>query len=234
MKIIEKPSGCTVNEFIERYKKEHQINKLCFCGRLDPMARGKLMILIDDECKQINKYLNYDKTYEFQICFGFQTDTDDFLGFIEKTSESLCPLDLNNIIKYIKSLNGYKFEQQFHKYSSKKINGKTLREQELKNLPKHNVKILSTDILGISGYDFDDFINLFIIPNIESIDKTKNFRQSDTINQWKNINRKFLLTLKVRLKVTSGFYVRQFVRDLSNKFNFPMVVFDINRTAYNI
>lgn len=182
----------------------------------------------------MNEHLHYDKTYEFNICFGFQTDTDDFLGIIENISNSLCPIDLDDVVKYIKSLDGYEFEQQFHKYSSKKINGKTLREQKLNNLPTHNVKILSTDILGIYGYDFNDFINQLIIPNIESIDKKKDFRQYDTIYQWKNIDREFLLTLKVKMKVTSGFYVRQFVRDLSNKFNFPMVVFDINRTAYNI
>ena len=31
------------------------------------------------------------------------------------------------------------------------------------------------------------------------------------------------------MKVSSGFYIRQFVRDLNEKFNFPMNVYDIHR-----
>jgi hypothetical protein len=56
MKILDKPAGITINQFITDYKKNNQeINKLCFAGRLDPMARGKVMLLFNDECKQIDK-----------------------------------------------------------------------------------------------------------------------------------------------------------------------------------
>ena len=49
MIFINKPAGYTINQIIKKYKKEHNIKKLCFCGRLDPMARGKLLLLIKDE-----------------------------------------------------------------------------------------------------------------------------------------------------------------------------------------
>jgi tRNA pseudouridine(55) synthase len=229
MIIIEKPCGYTINEFIEKYKKDNNINKLCFCGRLDPMARGKVLLLINEECKMMPQYLNLDKTYQFEICFGYQTDTDDFLGVIENKSDIIIPSMLNNIIKYIQQISNYEFEQKFHKFSSKRVNGKTIREQRLDILPAHKIKIYETKILKISFRHFNNFINC-IINNINTIDKTKNFRQTEIINQWRCINRDNICTLKVEMKVSSGFYIRQFIRDLSEKFNFPMNVYDINRT----
>lgn len=239
MKIIEKLSGCTINECINEYKNKNNIKKLCFCGRLDPMARGKVLILIDDECKMMPKYLSLDKTYEFEICLGFQTDTDDFLGIIENSIDNcieytITQFFIDNLISYILSFKGYEFEQQYHKYSSKIINGKQLRDQEISDLPKHKVKIYDSNVLGFNKRDYNVFINS-IIDNINTIDKNKNFRQKDIIIQWNKYNLQYNLqyiySLKVELKVSSGFYVRQFVRDLSKYFNYPMVVYDINRTS---
>jgi len=228
MIIIEKPTGCTINEFINKYKIKHKIKKLCFCGRLDPMARGKVLLLINEECKMMPMYLNFDKIYQFEICFGFQTDTDDFLGIIKNKTNIIIPSMINDIIKYIKHISNYEFEQKFHKYSSKRVNGKTIREQHLDNIPTHKVKIYQTKYFKIKIKQFNDFINS-IIDNINTIDKTKNFRQVEIIEQWRNINRQFISTIKVEMKVSSGFYIRQFVQDLSKKFNFPMIVYDINR-----
>lgn len=231
MIIIEKPRGCTINEFIEKYKKDNKIKKLCFCGRLDPMACGKILILIDDECKMVKKYLQFDKIYQFEICFGFKTDTDDFLGIIEDKTESICPTNLNIIIKYINNISNYSFQQRFHKYSSKKVNGKTIREQELEIIPTHNVKIYKTNFIEFKYRKFKFFIDN-IINDINSINKNKNFRQNEIIQQWNNIIRDNIFSIKLEFKVSSGFYIRQFVRDLSSKFNFPMIVYNINRIKY--
>ena len=44
------------------------------------MANGLMILLINNECKQQDKYLKLNKTYEFDILFGFKTDTYDVLG----------------------------------------------------------------------------------------------------------------------------------------------------------
>ena len=72
-----------------------------FCGRLDPMARGKILLLINDECKKMPLYLNNNKTYQFEICFGFQTDTDDFLGLIENKTDIIIPNFIDEIVMNI-------------------------------------------------------------------------------------------------------------------------------------
>ena len=184
MIILEKPRGYTINEFIENYKKNNNIKKICFCGRLDPMARGKVLLLINEECKMMPHYLNLDKTYQFEICFGFQTDTDDFLGVIQNKTDTVIPAIIHDLVEYIQNISNYEFNQKFHKYSSKRINGKTIREQILENIPTHKVKIYETKYIGISVCNFKNFINS-IINNINTIDKTKNFRQTEIINHWK-------------------------------------------------
>jgi tRNA U55 pseudouridine synthase TruB len=53
---------------------------LSYAGRLDPMASGKLLILIGEECKNQTAYHNLDKEYEFSALFGIASDTQDVLG----------------------------------------------------------------------------------------------------------------------------------------------------------
>ena len=36
------------------------------------------------------------------------------------------------------------------------------------------------------------------------------------------------------MKVSSGYYIRQFCYDLKTKLNYPLLVYDINRTNFDI
>lgn len=60
---------------------------LTYAGRLDPMASGKLLLLIGEECKKKEEYLELDKTYEFSVLFGIGSDTHDVLGRLTSTSD---------------------------------------------------------------------------------------------------------------------------------------------------
>lgn len=53
---------------------------LSYAGRLDPMASGKLIVLIGEECKKQSEYHDLDKEYEFSVLFGIGSDTGDVLG----------------------------------------------------------------------------------------------------------------------------------------------------------
>ena len=167
---------------------------------------------------------------------GLMTSHFDYTKNIKKAitekeyTDIQIPETMNDIIKYINNISNYEFNQKFHKYSSKKVNGKTIKEQQLDIIPTHNVKIYKTKYLGFRYSDFKFFINS-IINDISSINKNKNFRQNDIINQWTKIDRNYIFSIKLEFKVSSGFYIRQFVRDLSDKFNFPMIVYDINRIS---
>ena len=64
-----------------------------------------------------------------------------------------------------------------------------------------------------------------------SIDKTKNFRQEETIKQWNNIDLVKLYYLKISLNVSSGFFVRQLISDISQAINMPLMCYSINRVS---
>jgi tRNA U55 pseudouridine synthase TruB len=82
-----KEIGETPLEVLENFKEEnpkYKNEKFAYAGRLDPMAEGKLLVLVGDTCKEREKYLNLDKEYEFEILLGFKSDTKDLLGMAER------------------------------------------------------------------------------------------------------------------------------------------------------
>ncbi len=81
--IINKKSGQTPLDCIEELKNTHLQLKhlpLTYAGRLDPLAKGVLIILCGDECLKKDEYLALNKEYEVKILFGFSTDTYDVMG----------------------------------------------------------------------------------------------------------------------------------------------------------
>ncbi len=89
--ILEKPVGQTPLETVEFWRlgqgPEYQNVPLAYAGRLDPMASGKLLILLGDECKVQEKYHGLDKTYLFSVLFGVASDSGDVLGLIQEAGQ---------------------------------------------------------------------------------------------------------------------------------------------------
>jgi len=228
----QKKAGETMNDIITKIKKEKGYRKLGYCGRLDPMARGKVLLLVEEECKKMDYYMDTSKVYQFEIILGFQTDTDDPLGMIENTR---LEYDFNSISSQIeRNIKKDVFQQKFHKYSSKRFNGKPIFWYAQNNLevelPTHQVEIKDIKILGWKEYLFQDW-KQNIIKTIDKLDRKNNFRQDLIIEQWSNLDYKLIIkSCFIEICVSSGFYVRQFVRDLSNEIHFPLLTFDINRT----
>ena len=93
---LEKPLGLSPLDLIQSLPQEG--HKYSFAGRLDPMARGKMIVLQDEECKNQDLYCGLDKTYEFSILYGFQTDTYDVLGLWKQNPTlDLSTIQLENI-----------------------------------------------------------------------------------------------------------------------------------------
>ena len=81
--VVEKAVGETPLQALERFRALHgELDQIpmAYAGRLDPMASGKLLILIGEECKQQERYHALDKEYEFEVLFGIGSDTGDVLG----------------------------------------------------------------------------------------------------------------------------------------------------------
>jgi tRNA pseudouridine(55) synthase len=240
--IANKPAGMTSKDFADIIKKRNNLKKICYCGRLDPMARGKMLFLGDESCKLMPQKNKNNKTYQFEICLGIQTDTDDPLGVIINYNKNFNRDEIEaKIINILKKYNDKEFNQNFHRYSSICIEGKpywllTKEKQIVSKIPSHVVKINSIKKIEFFESMFSGFIEN-IIKTIDKVDRKHDFRQDKIIEQWENFYLKFnetIMSLKVMIDVSSGFYVRQFVQDLSNEINFPLMVFDINRTDINL
>jgi tRNA pseudouridine(55) synthase len=97
---------------------------LAYAGRLDPLASGKLLVLIGDECKKQANYHGLDKQYEFSVLFGVGSDTGDVMGRIETTSHPLSP-SANTLKRAAHALIG-NITLPYPAFSSKTVSGKPL------------------------------------------------------------------------------------------------------------
>lgn len=225
-----KQPGLTMGQTINIFKKENNISKCCYCGRLDPMARGQLLLLVDDECKEMPKYLTHNKEYKFEIMFGLSTDTDDPLGILISKFEDYNVARNAEIISIMKDyIKVGKFQQKFHNFSSKRVNGQPLWKNHNNNIDYqfHEVEIFSIHYDNIKCYNYNDWKN-DIISKINTLEG--HFRQETIINQYNQLSINELFSLPITINVSTGFYIRQLVNDIKNYINFPILTFDINRT----
>lgn len=222
---INKPIGYTPLELIEEYKKKNSINeKMSFAGRLDPMAYGLMILLRGIECKSQNLYCGKDKIYEFNILYGFKTDTLDILGIPEKKEREEREIKKGKIF------------QSFPIYSSKtlKIDGKMkplwcwAKEGKLDNslIPKKEVEIYEIDKLNNVVMNNSEILEV-INKRISKLSKKskKSFRYNLIKEKWaEKLNDTRLYKVeKYKAKVSSGTYIRGLCDTMGG------VAFDINR-----
>ena len=238
-----KPIGQTPNELIDNYKKENvNAKKVSFAGRLDPMAHGTMALLVNEECKLHDSYISRDKTYEFEILFGFKTDTFDVLG---KLLEFNNPIDFNSSIENI-YLDNYtkQFNQEYPPYSSIVVNKKPLWQWAKLGLID-TIKIPSK---LVEIYEFDEIENdskidsyedlqkniLNMINSLSEINKPK-FRTDSIIKIWTNFFKTHNITIKpiikkYRAKVSSGTYIRSISNQIGNEIGCGAIALNIKRT----
>lgn len=121
--IINKPSGITSHDVVNRIRRAYNMNTVGHTGTLDPMATGVLPILLGRAVKA-SEYLTADsKRYIAVLKLGITTDTQDVTGNVLHTSELLpseseCEAAVKEFIGDIKQLPPM--------YSAIKIGGRKL------------------------------------------------------------------------------------------------------------
>jgi tRNA pseudouridine55 synthase len=219
--------------------KQYKEVSMTYAGRLDPMASGVLVILTGEECKNKEKYLKLDKEYEFEVLFGFATDTYDILGKVTPCVRPCLTQDLTqkeleksikNNLKYFKG----KFTQGYPVYSSKTVDGKQLFEYarggEEVEAPVHEVEVKSLKFLKIKK-----ITSKKLLENIERrIAKVDgDFRQKEILKIWqKNLKNKKdnFYVASFHIKCGSGTYVRSISNDLGEKVDIGALALTIIRT----
>jgi tRNA pseudouridine(55) synthase len=212
-----KKMGISPLDLIKEIKEKNphlQKERMAYAGRLDPMAEGVVLLVVGDELKNFDSYLNLDKEYEGKILFGFNSDTYDILGLAEKrekVEEEIAEEILKNFVG--------KFSFKFPLFSSYKIKGKPLfwwtRQERLSEIeiPKKEVEIYSLDVLKKEWIKEGDLREIII----SKIEKVKgDFRQDEIIKKWKDIlrdNEEDYLLVDIRISCSSGCYVRSIAKE---------------------
>jgi tRNA pseudouridine55 synthase len=246
--VLNKKEGETPLEALENFRLKNEEYKnvpMTYAGRLDPMASGVLVILAGEETKNKEKYLNLPKEYEFDVLFGFDTDTYDILGKVSLRQSlgeraRFNKKELEQKIKdKIKSFLGESI-QKYPMYSSRTIKGKPLftyaRSGETVDIPERKIYIKNIKLNKIRKISSKK-----LLQNIERrIIKVKgDFRQDEILKIWrKNLsqaqslgkNKGYFYIVSFKINCGSGTYVRVIADSLGKSLKIPSLAFLIRRT----
>ncbi len=236
----ETPLECLERLCVDNPKYEDV--KLTYAGRLDPMAEGELLVLVEEECKDKEKYLSLDKEYEFDILFGFSTDTYDILGLPAEVQPPRVREEYDvgrhqgKVERFLEDIKG-KQVQKYPAFSSKTIDGKPMfelakaGELEGKEIPEREIEIYEADFIKsywITGRDLKaDVLKRILLVKGD-------FRQEEILERWNELlfgreEERFLIS-KIQIKCSSGTYVRGLVNSLGERIDYPALAFRIKRT----
>ncbi len=237
--ILDKKEGETPLEALESFRsknKKYQDVKMTYAGRLDPMASGVLLVLAGNQIKNKDKYLALKKEYEFEVLFGYATDTYDILGKVGASfGGAIGATELKKSIKNnLEKFTG-KFIQKYPVYSSKTVLGKQLfqygREGVDVEAPVREVVVKQLSLLNIR-----EITGSKLLENIEKrISKvTGDFRQEEILDVWRTElgarGEDIFFIGKFSIKCGSGTYVRGISDSLGEMIEIPALAFSIKRT----
>jgi tRNA pseudouridine55 synthase len=119
--IIDKPSGLTSHDVVNRLRRILGQRSIGHLGTLDPMATGILPLVLGSFTRLAQFYTGSEKTYEGIIRFGFATDTYDAEG-VPTTDPVPVELSFDTLQRLSEEFQGF-IQQTPPPYSAKKIQG---------------------------------------------------------------------------------------------------------------
>jgi tRNA pseudouridine(55) synthase len=244
---IEKRLGETPLEALERARIDAHISKgtpLAYAGRLDPMATGKLLILVGDECKVQETYHCLDKEYMFEIMFGFGSDTGDVLGLIEETGDTM--VSEQKLKALLGTLRGT-LSLPFPHFSSRTVHGKPLHVWTLEKrlheieIPVQTSKIHSLTLMNTRTIPLKDAVaqirsNIKTITPVTDPKKAlgKDFRRGEIETCWERVLHENpdakVMIATCKAVVSSGTYIRSLAPRIANLLGTKGLAYSIHRT----
>lgn len=251
---LEKVVGETPLACVEAYRGTHPELigvPLAYAGRLDPMASGKLLILVGDECKRQTDYHNLDKTYEFSVLFGLASDTGDVLGrltYANVPPPTITADTLNNIAN---SLVG-EITLPYPTFSAKTVAGKPLHLWTLENrlheitIPTKTSTIYSLSLTALEEQDHQTLCTLArnkidTIPPITEVSKAlgQDFRRTDIRADWAALATNTVAPSNWQIAsftctASSGTYMRTLAEIIAARCNTAGLAWHIHRSTIGV
>jgi tRNA pseudouridine55 synthase len=217
---------------------------MAYAGRLDPMASGKLLVLLGEECKVQEKYHNLDKEYEFEILFGVESDSGDVLGLLEKGPRSIIEENIEHAVKVLEG----EIELPYPHFSSKTVHGKPLHTWKVEGrideieIPTKRSMIYKLVLKNTQVKTIQEIFN-YATEKIETIPRVtderkalgNDFRRNDVRESWRKLlidthpDTKFTIA-KFQCICSSGTYMRTLARVIAEKLGTKGLAYSIHRT----
>lgn len=149
--IIDKPSGLTSYQVVDRVKSATRAAKAGHGGTLDPLATGVLPVFLNRATKLVPFLMNGVKRYRATLKLGIETDTQDREGNITAESTFL-PAEPSAIAQAVLSFKGV-VSQVPPMYSALKYHGtplyKLARKGQSIERPARSVRIHAIKVLAV-------------------------------------------------------------------------------------
>lgn len=239
---VNKPVGLTPLETIKKIreiKPELHNKKIAYAGRLDPLAQGVLLLMIGDETKNRQHYLDQSKSYIFEIVFGLQTDSYDLLGYLKETEIHKQKMNINLFVNTFVNKSVGDYLQSYPPYSSKPVNGKPLfwwaKNNKLEEIiiPQRHITITDFSVLKTNTISIKTLKeNVFgTVPLVNG-----DFRQEMILQRWEELFSKIknsnqtLPTATFQISCSSGTYIRSLAHQMGQEAGCGAITITIIRT----
>lgn len=150
--VLDKPGERTSFSVVNEVKKLMRLRKVGHCGTLDPFATGVFLLCLNRATRIADQLLKQDKAYQFEVRFGFESDTLDRTGKIVSVYDGP-PISGAELQMSLDCFRGA-YKQLVPRYSAVKVQGQPLYAWSRKGieieLPQrevciHSIKVLSFD-----------------------------------------------------------------------------------------
>ncbi|MBD8659285.1 tRNA pseudouridine(55) synthase TruB [Frigoribacterium sp. CFBP 8754] len=186
--LVDKPQGITSHDVVSRVRRAAGTRKVGHAGTLDPLATGLLVLGLNSSTRLLTFLVGLDKTYEATIRLGVATTTDDSEGETTATHDASAVAD-EAIDAGVRALSG-PISQVPTTVSAIKVNGRRAYD-----LAREGVEVeLKARDVTISEFSVHDRRTAEVV---DEAGRTVIVRDLD-----------------VRVRCSSGTYVRALARDL--------------------
>ncbi len=240
---MDKRVGETPLQALERARRARRIPSsvpMAYAGRLDPMASGKLLVLVGEECKRQKEYHALDKEYVVEVLLGISSDTGDVLG-ITKAHAVVFPTT-KEAKKMLASFVG-PYQSPYPQFSSKTVQGKPLfqwaLEEEHVEKPLQHGRIHALAYEGlrrVSTRWIDTYVKKKIasLTPVTEVSKAlgRDFRKEEVRDGWEktlHANRVYPV-LTIRVRTSAGVYMRTLAEDIGKGTGTSALALSIRRT----
>ncbi len=158
--LINKEPNMTSHDVVYKIKKKFNFAKTGHTGILDPMAKGLLIVLINQATKLAFLFENLNKGYRGSMVFNKQYDTLDITGTLTAQKEMLLTNEM--VQESVAFFDQKQYLQKPPLYSAIKVKGQKLYDLARKNIEidvdPRKVKIYHLEMVSALKNDQIEFI----------------------------------------------------------------------------